>query len=91
MATDLGCPVWYRGTRGLLVNGDKHVRALVAGSIPAIPAVSKYTLQGNALEESTPERGWSIRLYAHNQPHVRAPIYACGRGVSPLINCVIIA
>ena len=37
MATDLGCPIWLRGTRGLLVNDDKHVRALVAGSTPAIP------------------------------------------------------
>ena len=87
MATDLGCPVWYRGTRGLLVNGDKHVRALVAGSIPAIPTVSKYTLQGNALEESTPERGWSIRPYfAHIAPH--PPWYpsthkAWVRGLSP--------
>lgn len=39
METDLGCPVWYRGTRGLLVNGDRHTRALVAGSTPAILAV----------------------------------------------------
>ncbi len=28
MATDLGCPVWLRGTRGLLVDGDKHVKGL---------------------------------------------------------------
>lgn len=39
MATDLGCPIWLRRTRGLLVNGDKHTRALVAGSTPAIPAM----------------------------------------------------
>ena len=59
MVTDLGWPSWLRGTRGLLVDGDKRGRApsLVAGSTPAIPAVSKYTLQGNALEEPTPERG----------------------------------
>lgn len=57
METDLGWPAWLRGTRGLLVDGDKHTRALVAGSTPAIPAVSKYTLQGNALEEPTPEGG----------------------------------
>lgn len=55
MATDLGCPAWLRGTRGLLINGDRHVRALVAGSTPAIPAAS--ALQGDTLEESTPERG----------------------------------
>ena len=24
METDLGCPVWLRRTRGLLVDGDKH-------------------------------------------------------------------
>ncbi len=41
MVTDLGWPVWYRGTRGLLVDEDKHGRApsLVAGSTPAIPAM----------------------------------------------------
>ena len=39
MVTDLGWPSWLRGTRGLLVNGDKHTRALVAGSTPAIPAM----------------------------------------------------
>lgn len=41
MATNLGCPAWLRGTRGLLVDGDKRGRApsLVAGSTPAIPAL----------------------------------------------------
>ncbi len=84
MATDLGCPAWLRGTRGLLINGDKHVRALVAGSIPAIPAVSKYTLQGNALEESTPERGWSIRsACSHSPPRPRTHLRMRAWGLSP--------
>jgi len=41
MVTDLGCPSRLRGTRGLLVDEDKHGRApsLVAGSTPAILAV----------------------------------------------------
>ena len=71
MVTDLGWPAWLRGTRGLLVDEDKHGRApsLVAGSTPAIPAL-RVLLQGNTLEESTPERGWSIRPYfAHIAPH----------------------
>ena len=85
MVTDLGWPAWLRGTRGLLVDEDKHGRApsLVAGSTPAIPAL-RVLLQGNTLEESTPERGWSINRSAYSHPPPRPRLFcACGRGAFP--------
>ena len=50
-------PLGLEGARGLLVNGDKHVKGSRRRFDSCHPSYVSSALQGNALEESTPERG----------------------------------
>lgn len=77
MATDLGCPVWFRGTRGLLVNGDKHVKGSRRRFDSCHPSYVS-TLQGNALEEPTPRKGvvYKAVFCSHRPAPTVVPIYA---------------
>ena len=59
MATDLGCPIWLRGTRGLLVNDDKHVKGL-SSQVRLLPSQLCEHPPRNCLGGVDPGRGGGL-------------------------------